>query len=57
MATNKPNGDGHRKGAVKDRSQTHNPQNDRWVKRDAKTGQFIDQKADNKPFKGVTKEK
>jgi len=57
MATNPPKGDGHRKGAVRDRSQTHNPQNDRWVKRDADTGKFMDQKADKKPFKGVRKEK
>ena len=34
MATNPPKGDGHRNGAVRDRSQVHNPQNDRWVKRD-----------------------
>lgn len=57
MAKNPPVGDGHRIGAVKDRSQTYNPQNDRWVKRDTETGQFIDQKADDKPFKGVRKEK
>jgi hypothetical protein len=57
MATNPPKGDGHRKGAVRDRSQTHNPRNDRWTKRDADTGRFMDQKADNKPFKGVRKEK
>jgi hypothetical protein len=57
MATNPPTGDNHRNGAVRDRSQTHNPQNDRWVKRDAETGKFIDQKSDHKPFKGVTKEK
>ncbi len=57
MATNPPTGDGHRNGAVKDRSQTYNPRNKHWVKRDTDTGQFIDQKADNKPFKGVCKEK
>lgn len=57
MAKNPPVGDGHRIGAIKDRSQTYNPQNDRWVKRDTETGQFIDQKADDKPFKGVRKEK
>lgn len=57
MAKNPPVGDVHRIGAVKDRSQTYNPQNDRWVKRDTGTGQFIDQKADDKPFKGVRKEK
>ena len=57
MATNPPTGDGHRNGAVKDRSQTYNPQNDRWVKRDTGNGRFMDQKADSNPFKGVRKEK
>ncbi len=56
MATNPPKGDGHRHGAVRDRSQTHNPHIDRWIKRDRTTGQFIDQKADDRPFKGVTRE-
>ncbi len=57
MATNPPTGDGHRNGAVKKRSQVHNPQNNRWVKRNAEDGRFMDQKADDKPFKGVRKEK
>ena len=57
MAKNPPTGDGRRIGAVRDRSQTHNPKTDRWVKRDTDTGRFIDQKSDDKPFKGVTKEK
>ena len=57
MATNPPKGDGHLKGAVRDRSQTHNPKTNRWVKRDTDTGKFMDQKADKKPFKGVRKEK
>lgn len=57
MATNPPKGDGHRNGAIKDRSQVYNPKTDRWVKRGADTGRFIDQKADDKPFKGVRKEK
>ena len=57
MATNPPTGDGHRNGAVKGRSQTHNPKTVRWVKRDSESGRFIDQKADKKPFKGVRKEK
>jgi hypothetical protein len=57
MAKNGKVGDGHRDGQVTDRSQTHNPQNDKWVKRDTETGRFIDQKADDKPFKGVRKEK
>lgn len=57
MATNPPTGDGHRKGAVRDRSQVHNPRTDHWVKRDSDSGQFIDQKSDRKPFKGVRKER
>ncbi|MCU7937095.1 MAG: hypothetical protein KZQ99_19865 [Candidatus Thiodiazotropha sp. (ex Dulcina madagascariensis)] len=57
MATNPPSGDGHRNGAVRKRSQTFNPVNERWTKRDADSGKFVDQKADGKPFKGVRKEK
>jgi hypothetical protein len=57
MATNPPKGDGHRNGAVRERSQTYNPTNERWTKRDTGNGRFIDQKADPKPFKGVRKEK
>ena len=56
MATNPPTGDGHRNGAVRDRTQVYNPQNDRWTKR-SPDGKFMDQKSDNKPFKGVTKER
>lgn len=57
MAKNPPTGDGHRHGAVRERSQVYNPQNERWTKRDTNNGQFMDQKADDKPFKGVRKEK
>lgn len=57
MATNPPTGDGHRNGMVRDRSQTYNPKTETWVKRDTGNGQFIDQKADGTPFKGVRKEK
>ena len=35
MATNPPSGDGHRNGAVKDRSQTFNPVTKQWIKRDS----------------------
>lgn len=56
MATNPPVGDGHRNGMVKKRSQVYNPKIDRYVKRDADTGQFMDVKSDGKPFKGVRKE-
>jgi hypothetical protein len=56
MATNPPSGDGHRNGAVKDRSQVQNPKNNNWTKRDTDSGKFIDQKQDGEPFKGVRKE-
>jgi hypothetical protein len=56
MATNPPKGDGHRIGAVRDRSQVFNPHTRRYVKRDDRTGRFLDQKADSKPFKGVRRE-
>ena len=57
MATNPPTGDGHRKGAVRKRSQTQTTSG-HWVKRDADTGRFLDVKTSDKtPFKGVRKEK
>jgi hypothetical protein len=56
MATNPPSDDGHRNGAVRGRSQVLNP-NNHWTKRDANTGEFIDQKTDGEPFKGVRKER
>lgn len=58
MAKNGVVGDGHRDGAVKARSQVFNAKEGVWIKRDAKTGKFMDQAAaKNKPFKGVRKEK
>jgi hypothetical protein len=56
MATNPPTGDGHRNGAVRDRSQVFNPVTEQWVKRDTETGKFMDVKQDGEPFKGVRKE-
>lgn len=56
MATNPPTGDGHRNGAVRDRSQVLNPSTDLWTKRDSETGRFLDVKKDGDPFKGVRKE-
>lgn len=57
MATNPPTGDGHRKGMVKQRSQTKTPSG-HFVKRDTTTGRFLDVKTSSKtPFKGVRKEK
>ena len=53
----KNTGTGSRKGAVKKRSQVENPENEHFTKRDTETGEFMDQKADDKPFKGVRKEK
>jgi hypothetical protein len=57
----KNTGKGYRKGEVKERSQVENPRNEHWTKRNnesgADAGQFMDQKADQKPFKGVRKEK
>ncbi|HEX8408530.1 MAG TPA: hypothetical protein VF883_06690 [Thermoanaerobaculia bacterium] len=58
MAKNGKPGDGHRNGAVRDRSQVYNPKTDDWTKRDTDTGRFIDRKtSDDDPFKGVRKEK
>lgn len=52
----KNTGDEYRQGSVKDRTQVQNPLNNNWTKRDTDTGQFIDQKKDGTPFKGVAKE-
>lgn len=57
MATNPPKGDDHRKGAVRDRSQTYNPKTEQWVKRDTDSGRFLDVKQDGDKFKGVRREK
>lgn len=56
MAKNNPPGDGHRIGAVRERSQTVTPSG-HYVKRDKQTGRFMDVKADKTPFKGVRREK
>jgi hypothetical protein len=56
MAKNGQPGNG-RSGAVKGRSQFKAP-NGNWVKRDAETGRFLDQKtSSSEPFKGVRREK
>jgi hypothetical protein len=52
----KNTGRSSRVGAVRQRSQTYNPRTATWAKR-GPNGRFLDQKADGKPFKGVTKEK
>jgi hypothetical protein len=58
MATNPPPGDGHRNGAVKDRSQlkTKIMGEEKHTKRDDSTGEFMAQKKDGEKFKGVRKE-
>jgi len=56
MATNGKTGDSRRYGSIKNRSQALNPQTKQWVKRDAKTGKFMNVKQDGTPFKGVRKE-
>lgn len=56
MATNPPSNDGHRNGAVKDRSQFQRDDG-HWQKRDADSGKFMPVKDDGKPYKGVRKEK
>lgn len=57
MATNKPTGDNHRIGAVRERSQALNPKTDLYVKRDSNTGRFMDVKTSGGKFKGVRTEK
>ncbi len=57
VAKNPPTGDGHRHGAVRERSQVQNPLTGIWTKRDTNTGRFIDGKSDGTPFKGVRKER
>jgi hypothetical protein len=57
MATNGMSGDNRRHGAIRNRSQVLNPKTNKWVKRDCDTGRFMDGKADDKPFKGVRREK
>lgn len=49
----KNTGDGYRRGAVRDRSQSQTP-NGNWTKRDTDTGRYMD--GSKEPFKGVRKE-
>ena len=57
MAKNGKTGDGHRNGAVKQRSQVYNPKTEQWVKRDTTTGLFMDVNKNGQPHKGVRREK
>ena len=64
----KNTGKGSREGEVRERSQVKNPKTGDYVKRDTKSGQFLDVKRDTKsgqfldvkrdgrPLKGVRKE-
>jgi hypothetical protein len=53
MATNGKSDDNRRQGAVRDRSQFKNSVNGLYVKRNAKTGKFMDVKSSRGKFKGV----
>lgn len=55
MSKNQPI-DNSRIGAVKNRSQTFNPQTGLWVKRNSKTGLVIVVKENSRIFKGVRRE-
>lgn len=55
MARNGITGDGHRNGAVRNRSQVKNPKTGLYVKINNETGRFMDNKMDGTPFKGVRK--
>jgi hypothetical protein len=55
MAKNGPRGGG-RKGAIRGRSQVRGA-GGRWIKRNSRTGRFMDRKSDSNPFKGVRREK
>jgi len=51
----KNTGNDFRCGAVTGRTQFQQPNGD-WQKRDERSGQFIERKASEGPFKGVAKE-
>jgi hypothetical protein len=53
----KNTGRNFRRGEEKKRSQVLNPKTDEWVKRNAKTGKFMEVDTSGKPFKGVRKER
>lgn len=50
----KNTGNGHRNGAVKNRTQVYNPSNNLFIKRNTTTGQFISAKST--PYKGIKQE-
>ena len=51
----KNTGDGYRKGSVTGRTQFQH-EDGQWQKRDERTGQFMERKSTEGPFKGVAKE-
>ena len=59
MATNAPTGDGHRKGAVRKRTQlkTKIMGEEHSTKRSKQTGEFMAQNNDDEKFKGVRTER
>lgn len=57
MAKNGRTGDGHRNGAVRNRTQFKNPHTGLMQKRDSQTGQIMDVKTSGGKFKGISKEK
>jgi len=56
MAKNGRAGDGHRHGAVRERTQFNNPKTGLMQKRNVNTGQIMDVKTSGGKFKGVRKE-
>ena len=57
MAKNGTPGDNRRHGAVRDRTQVHNPRTNQFVKRNSENGRFMAVKKDGTKFKGVRLEK
>jgi hypothetical protein len=57
MAKNGRAGDGHRHGAVRNRTQFRNPKTGLMQKRNPDTGQIMDVKTSGGKFKGVRNEK
>ena len=50
-------GSEQRKGATKERSQVKSPKTGTWSTRGDKSGKFMDQKSDTRPFRGERKER
>jgi len=53
----KNTGHGHREGRITQRTQFENPRTGHYTERNTQNGQFVNNKADDKPFKDVRKEK